>query len=108
MATDPRLDDTEWLNEQYWNRERSLRDIAAETGTSDQTVRRRLIEHGLGTRDQQPDDERLDDPEWLKEQYWGRGRGLVDIAEETETTRRTVRRRLLKYGIGTRRPGRPA
>lgn len=108
MAVDPRLDDPEWLGEQYWGRGRSLRDIAGETGAADSTVRRRLIAHGLGTRDQRPDDERLDDPEWLEEQYVERGRGIEDIAGETGVSIRTVCVRLHKYGVQTRSRGRPA
>lgn len=109
---DGRLDDPEWLEEQYWREGRSLRDIADEVGTSDSVVRRRLLEHGLGTRGQGrragSSHERLGDEDWLREQYVERGRSTSDLADAVGCTPPTVAYWLRKHGIEVRPPGRPA
>jgi transposase-like protein len=44
--------DKEWLNEQYWEKERTMPEIADECDCSAETIRRWLNNHDLGTRDQ--------------------------------------------------------
>jgi hypothetical protein len=46
-----KLNDKEWLYDQYFVKEKSLRNIAKEVGSSTTTVTKRMDEHGLSRRD---------------------------------------------------------
>jgi 5-methylcytosine-specific restriction endonuclease McrA len=101
--SDTQYRDPDWLREQYVEYERSSIDIAETCGCDESTVRRWLDKHGIETRSPSPTpDERLDNGDWLQEQYVERERSIIDIAEECGCSNNTVLRRLERHGIETR------
>jgi len=52
---------------------------------------------------QEPNTELLRSEEQLRREYWGKGKSLRDIASENNTSRQTVRRAMIDFGI-ERRP----
>lgn len=99
---DERLTDSEWLHEQYVERKRGTPDIADECGCHHCTVQEWLDRHDIETRDSNlPEYERLDDEEWLREQYISRGLSGYDIADEVGCAFRTVYSSLRRKGIET-------
>ena len=49
--TQDKIDDLQWLEDQYWNQERSIGDIAKELGTYPNKIRRALLKGDKGLRD---------------------------------------------------------
>ena len=100
---DERLKDEEWLREQYVERGRSSGDIANECGCHANTVLKRIKRHGIQRRPANAEvDPRLNDEEWLHEQYVERERSTYDIAEVCGCAPGTVINRLKRCGIETR------
>jgi transposase-like protein len=107
MSDTPQYRDSDWLREQYVDRERTTADIAEECGVTHQTISTWLDKHGIETRfSGELTDERLADADWLREQYVDRERSAADIAEECGCHNSTIRRWLDKHGIETRSSGR--
>lgn len=107
-----KLQDPDWLREQYIENERSSNDIAEEIGVSGSTVLKRMEELGISSRstteaqkkaDHNLADERLTNPEWLKEQYYDKKYSIPKIAEIVGAASTTVGRWFKKHGI-KRRP----
>ena len=98
---DGRLDDREWLHEQYAEQKATCADIAAECECSPSTVQRRLKEHGIETQPgrRQAKYDRLLDPEWLHEQYVEKEQSGHEIAEEVGCGFRLVYDWLENHGI---------
>jgi transposase/predicted RNA-binding Zn-ribbon protein involved in translation (DUF1610 family) len=99
-----RLQDAEWLQEQYQQKGRSGPDIADECGVAVGTVYSWLERHGLKRRDRHEaqadgDIKPLRDPDWLRSQYWEKGRTASEIAEECGVYDSTVNRWLDRHGI---------
>jgi DNA-directed RNA polymerase specialized sigma24 family protein len=104
------LKSEEWLREQYWEEGRSVADIADELGISSTPVRTWMRKHGIDTRDnyQQVQGEtlrKLEDAEWLREQYCDEGLTLDKIAEDLNVSSRTVRRWMEDHSIERRDSG---
>jgi transposase-like protein len=103
---DRRLTDADWLREQYVEQEQSSVDIAEECDCTHQPVLNWLYKHGIKTRAcGNPTDQRLTDPEWLREQYVEQKQTTYDIAEKCNCSQMSVRRWLRKHDIKTRGPG---
>jgi len=101
--TPKKLDNEEWLREQYVGEERTISEIAEECSCGANTVRKWLNRHGIETRGAgPPTPEELTDEEWLREEYVGEERTISEIAEECGCGANTVRNRLKRYGIETR------
>lgn len=103
-----KLQDDDWLQEQYINQRRTLSEIGEELGVSGVAVGLRLETHGIESRE--PGESRLDqkairylrDADWLREQYIENERGTVDIAEEIGAAGSTVRDWLRDHNIEIR------
>jgi uncharacterized protein YjcR len=97
--------DEDWLREQYCDQERSTVDIADELNLSHSTVRNWLDRHGIEFRDRHEaqadgDVEPLQDEDWLRREYWDKGRTATDIGEELGVYDSTVNRWLERHDIG--------
>lgn len=105
---DPRLADPAWLTEQWTVRARSLADLAAELGCSDQTVRRALQRQGVAEFGRQPTVldryPKLADRAWLEARY--QVAGSYEIAAEVGATHhQAVLSALRRHGIPVRSAG---
>jgi len=107
MSDEPKYRDEEWLREQYWENEKSTRDIADECGCGPETVRRWMKRHGLKRRagGGRPADERLADRAWLREQYVEECLSTYDIAKKWGFSQPTVLNWLKRHNINTRGRG---
>jgi len=103
-AADGRLADPDWLEEQYVQQGRPLHDIATECRCHSETVRRWLDRHEIetGGNSRLYADERLADPEWLREKYVEERWDVYDIAEECGCHDSTVSRWLNVHEVKTR------
>jgi transposase len=101
QATDPRLNDTEWLREQYqtFRTGKSSSEIAAMLDCSADTVLNRLREIGI---DPSCKDSRMRDAEWLYEKYYEDNWMMHEIAEECNITEPAVSRWFDKHDIDSR------
>jgi DNA-directed RNA polymerase specialized sigma24 family protein len=97
------LDDEETLVELYHEEGLTQAEIGERHGVSSSTVSHYMKKHGVETRANVVDDERLEDPEWLEEKYVGEGLTMQEIADEVGVSDGTVMRRLHKHGIETSR-----
>lgn len=100
------LDDKEYLQELYHEQDLTQAEIGEKHGVTASTVSHYMKKHEIKTRATQVTDERLDDPEWLRNEYLseedggkGESRTMMDIAEEVGCSDGTVMRRLRKHGI---------
>lgn len=98
------LHEEDWLREQYCERERSAVDIAEECNVSPSTVCNWLERHGIERRDRhkaqaEGDIAPLRDREWLKTEYWERGKTATEIGEELGVYDSTVNRWLDRHDI---------
>lgn len=103
------LKNSDWLREQYWNRGRTIPDIADKLDVSPNTVLSRMDAYGIERRtrnEAQTDGELapLTDPDWLRKQYVEQERSAGDIADELGLSPNTVRRRLRNHDIQIRSP----
>jgi transposase-like protein len=93
-----RLQDGEWLREQYIEQGKSGEKIAESLGCSDAAVYKSLDEQEIET--QRPvTDERLRDSDWLREQHIDLEKTGVTIAQELGCTPETVYGWLRKHDI---------
>jgi len=101
----PRLKDPQWLREQYIEREKTMYEIADECGCYASLVGDWLKNHGIDTRppgNTPTHDERLKDPQWLREQYIEREKTMYEIADECGCSHTTVSDWFGKHGIETK------
>jgi DNA-directed RNA polymerase specialized sigma24 family protein len=88
------LDDADYLEAAYHG------DELVEGGATQAEIGE---EHGITTRANSVSDERLEDPEWLEEQYVDEEKTMQEIADEVGCSDGTVMRRLHKFDIEVRR-----
>jgi len=105
-----KLQDREWLKQQYVDDQKSTVEIGEVLNVSPSTVRRYLGEHGIETRKSpteksNADFEKLDDKECLRDMYHNKGMSIQDIADDLETYYLTVYNRFVKFGIERRDNG---
>lgn len=102
------LKDESWLKEQYLEKELSSEQIAREIGCSSQSVLDWLERHGIERRSNTnlsgklfslSVDERIADPDWLREQVVEKGRAQKDVADELGVSQAAVSMRLSRFGI---------
>lgn len=100
-------EDAEWLKRQYLELEKSIPEMANEAGVSISTISRKLKKKGIETRTSGPEpaDNRVDDPEWLHEQYIVKGKSMEQMANESESAYKTIHKKIHKCGIKTRPAG---
>jgi len=91
------LDDERHLEKLYHDQGLTQSEIAEEYGVTASTVSHYMSKHGVGTRAHAVDDERLADPDWLREQYIEEGRTMEDIAEDVGCSDGTVMRRVHEH-----------
>jgi len=105
------LQDETWLREQYVDEGKSTFEIAEELDLGSQTVTNWLHNHDIEIRDAKDraqtersssKDKRLDDAEWLREQYEDNGLSMSEIARETSVSPPAIKYRLDEYGIERR------
>jgi transcriptional regulator with XRE-family HTH domain len=98
--------DKEWLREQHHDNELTRKEIAELCGCDKTTISNWLDRHDIETRLARPrTDPRLNDPEWLREQYHQKELSTRDIAELCDCSKTTVNNWLGEHNIETRSPG---
>jgi transcriptional regulator with XRE-family HTH domain len=105
--TDPRLNDDDWLREQYQTvgTAKSSTEIASMLDCSQASVLNRLREIGIDTS---RGDSRLQDESWLRERYHNDNWTMFDIADKCGVKQPTVSRWFDKHDIESRDCGRIA
>jgi len=103
------LKDPEWLEEQYWDREKTLAEIGSELGVTDVAVLSWMMRHGIERRDTtasevqaEGDVEPLKNPEWLREQYAEKGLSAGEIGEKLGVSKTPVLKYMEEHGIKPR------
>jgi len=102
------LDDAEYLEAAYHGDElveggATQAEIGEEHGVTSSTVSHYMKKHDITTRANSVSDERLEDAEWLEEQYVDEEKTMQEIADEVGCSDGTVMRRLHKFDIEVRR-----
>lgn len=89
------LDDEELLREEYEENGLTQAEIGEKYGgVTASTVSHYMKKHGIETNQTRVTDERLDDPEWLREKYEDEEWTMQEIADEVGCSDGTVMRRL--------------
>lgn len=101
-----KLSNPDWLREKYINEGLGLKAIGGELDVAGTTVIRWLKKHNIQTRPHplqktDADLEKLNDREYLREQY-RQGHSMAQIADEIDCHTDTVWRRFVKFGIEAR------
>jgi predicted transcriptional regulator len=96
------LDDAAWLSEQSASPKATVRQIAADLGVSDTTVRRALRRSGVEWRRGAKPPGGVD-ADWLHDLYTIRLLPVADIAEQANVSQNTIRRALVFHQV-PRRP----
>jgi transposase-like protein len=103
-----KLEDENWLREEYVENRRSTTDIASEIGVFHGTVGSWLERHGIEIRSQLEAQQsesvlaKLTDEGWLREQYVENKRSTVDIASEVGVHNAVVGKWLKRHSIEVR------
>lgn len=105
-----KLQDEEWLSEQYHDKDKSQKQIADELGLSQSAVYKYMKRHDmeskrLGWHNVMGNIEKLDDEEWLREQYVDNENSQMQIAKKLGISQQSVGRYMEKYGIESRLRG---
>lgn len=109
-----KFEDKEWLKREYIDREKSGHLIAREQGVTNQTVYNWLENHGIERRDgheaqfgtrKAPKHPKLENEEWLREQYVKNGRSQISIGDELGVTSPCVKYWLDIHGVTKRHDG---
>ena len=98
---------SDWLQEQYWDQEKTVAQIGELAGVSETTIKRWMNRHNIETRSPSEaqtdgDIEPLKNPQWLEDQYWSRGKTLVEIGNELGVADVTVISWMERHGIERR------
>ena len=100
------LDDPEFLREKYHDEDMTQGEIGELVGVTASTVSHYMKKHDVETDSRGALDERLDDPEFLREKYIEEEQTMAEIAEEVGCSDGTVMRRLHEHDIEVRRSSR--
>ena len=103
----------EWLQEQYWEQEKTLRQIADKAGVSQKTITNWMDKHeierrGISEARTDGDVEPLKNEEWLRKQYYEQEKSADKIADERDVHKTTVIAWMKKHDIERRSSGRQA
>lgn len=98
--------DEEWLRSR-WFSSQTVRSIAEEANCSPDTVSAQAKEFGFAPkREATPTDGQLwKDEEWVREQYYGNGLSLSQVAEKAECSVFALRNYMDKFGMERRKTG---
>lgn len=99
--------DKEWLEQKYHVERLSQQKIARLCGVGQQTISRWMDELNVEKRSfgGLPKDLSYKNEEWLREQYWERGKSQQQIADECGVTLDPIQRQMRKFDIETRSSG---
>ncbi len=89
-----------WLQEQYWGRGLSTRQIAEMTIYGRSTIINRMIEYGIRRRNGRNEVDITAD--WLEEKYWDEGMSIAQIANLLGCSNSKVRQWMIAHGIERR------
>ena len=102
-----KLTDEQWMYTEYVENHRSIPDIADELDVGNTTVHEHLSQHDIETRTTAetllgPEAyEKLEDEEWLHDQYVVQDKTMDEIADELDVSRDPVFQRIHRYGFDT-------
>lgn len=90
-----------WLYQEYWGKDKSINEIAAEHGIRDKVVGAQLDAYGIQRKPRGADSYVFHQlrKRRLYELYWGEHKHTVTIGEQYNVGRKVVRERLREYGI---------
>ncbi|QKW20225.1 TniQ family protein [Kitasatospora sp. NA04385] len=99
----PRIATRDFFEHEYVGANRTLHDLAAETGFSRSLLAQAARSHKIPlNKGKAP---AINDPAWLRDQYHGQRKSTSTIAEELGTTQMTVNNALHRLGVTPRPPG---
>jgi len=100
----PKLQEVEWLREEYVEKRQTLQQIADAVGCTKHSVMRALKRHGIERRKHTSKFYLLNDKDWLYNAYVVEKRSAREIAREVGSTSGNVQSHLSSFGIRTRSP----
>ena len=95
----------EFLNELYWKKWLSTRQIAKLVGKSQATVRKMMFQVRLPLRSNRNWLRAKIDPHALSALYWEKGMSIAEVAEKFGVSGWTIHRRMIKFNIPRRKKG---
>lgn len=95
----------ELLNDLYWKRWSSTREIAKIIGKSQATVRKMMLRASIPLRSSRNWLQTKFDPQMLKTLYWKRKMTISQIAEKFGVSSWTIHQRMIKFNIPRRKIG---
>lgn len=102
-----KLKDKQWLKQMYWGKDLSSLQIADQLDLSDDAVRQWMDRHSIEKRTRREastdgDLDKLDDVDWMCDQYTEERRSTHAIAEDIGVAQQTVSAKLREYGVEMR------
>jgi len=99
--------DAAWLEHQYHNLGKTMKEMASMCGVAHRTIAYHMDKHDIQTRSGGPDlqDGRLKSEDWCREQYVRKEKSFSEIAEDSPSSYPTVRKYILSHGIEPREAG---
>lgn len=102
-----KVDNVERLKKLYHDEALSISQIAQKFNLATSTVFRKILKHGIKTRDQPVSQSNqnillLSNPEWLKTQYLKKEKSTYEIANELSLNDETIRRYMIQHNIQRR------
>jgi len=94
--------DEDWLREQFEDENRSARDIANECDIAGKTLRKWADRFDIDRPSADTPPEKLQNADWLRDQYVEQRQSTVDIAGAVGCTPTTVSKWMKRHGIETR------
>lgn len=96
-----KLNDSEWLKEQYITKNRTCKEIGEEIGVSNNAIHKRVVKLGLKKERKISENiaEKLQDKDFIIHEYYTLGKSFKEIAEELETSHSAVERAFHKLNL---------
>lgn len=102
--------DSDWLQEQYYDKRLSLSQVADLAHCCPRTIVNWMNTFGMPRRTREEaqlnSDSKYLDPEWLREMYWDKGMTQIEMGRLCGTTQVPIQKNMKKLNIPTRQGGR--
>jgi len=96
---EPVWQDPAWLRKRYVDQRKSVREIAAEAGVEEDTIRRWLKRHNISRPEDEDGSKFWHDPRWLEYRYYYRAEPLRKIARRAGVSPEAIRYWMHKWHL---------